>query len=124
MKADIKAKWLAALRSGKYQQGRGALLQQGDGDNEYCCLGVLGSICGANSRQLSNGQILEDVDMGYVLGPWQPRKPGFYPFEPGRPETHVTIQRVLAAMNDNGKSFAEIADYIEANVPAVIGPEQ
>ncbi len=37
MNPEVKAKWLAALRSGDYQQGRSALAQNG----QYCCLGVL-----------------------------------------------------------------------------------
>jgi hypothetical protein len=34
---DIKTKWVEALRSGKYKQGRGFLQR----NNEFCCLGVL-----------------------------------------------------------------------------------
>lgn len=37
MDADIKRKWVEALRGGKYEQGRGVLR---DG-SAYCCLGVL-----------------------------------------------------------------------------------
>lgn len=37
MKEDIKRQWVEALRSGKYEQGAGALLR----DGRYCCLGVL-----------------------------------------------------------------------------------
>ena len=37
MKEDIKQKWVAALCSGEYEQGRGFLKHFG----EYCCLGVL-----------------------------------------------------------------------------------
>lgn len=37
MKPEIKAKWVAALRSGEYKQGREAL-RIGD---RFCCLGVL-----------------------------------------------------------------------------------
>jgi len=37
MNKDIAVKWVAALRSGKYQQGEGVLR---DGDS-FCCLGVL-----------------------------------------------------------------------------------
>ena len=37
MKADIKQKWVAALRSGKYEQTEG-VLRNNEG---YCCLGVL-----------------------------------------------------------------------------------
>lgn len=34
----FKDKWIAALRSGKYKQGRGQLRSL---NNNYCCLGVL-----------------------------------------------------------------------------------
>lgn len=37
MNAEIKAEWVADLRSGRYQQGRGALNR----DGRFCCLGVL-----------------------------------------------------------------------------------
>jgi hypothetical protein len=37
MKADIKKKWLKALRSGKYRKARGALRKS----TGFCCLGVL-----------------------------------------------------------------------------------
>jgi hypothetical protein len=37
MKADIKTKWVAALRSGKYEQTAGVLRNS----HGYCCLGVL-----------------------------------------------------------------------------------
>jgi uncharacterized protein (UPF0128 family) len=37
MRADIKTKWVAALRSGEYEQTEG-VLRNGNG---YCCLGVL-----------------------------------------------------------------------------------
>ena len=34
--------WIAALRSGKYTQGKGSLCRRDDEGNEYhCCLGVL-----------------------------------------------------------------------------------
>lgn len=37
MNPEVKAKWVAALRSGEYKQAKGRLR---DGD-AYCCLGVL-----------------------------------------------------------------------------------
>jgi hypothetical protein len=37
MKPDVKAKWVAALKSGEYVQGR-SRLRTGD---TFCCLGVL-----------------------------------------------------------------------------------
>ncbi len=43
MKADIKNRWIAALLSGGYKQGRGALFQRDwkNGDPRFCALGVL-----------------------------------------------------------------------------------
>jgi len=37
MKLEVKKLWIEALRSGKYEQGRGALNK----DGKFCCLGVL-----------------------------------------------------------------------------------
>ena len=42
MKKRVLTKWLKALRSGKYKQGRGTLCQTDKKGNEsFCCLGVL-----------------------------------------------------------------------------------
>lgn len=42
MNPEIKGKWLTALRSGDYVQGKGFLCGvKGDGSKDYCCLGVL-----------------------------------------------------------------------------------
>jgi hypothetical protein len=38
VKADIKSRWTAELRSGRFVQGTGALKTE---DDTYCCLGVL-----------------------------------------------------------------------------------
>lgn len=37
MNKEVKEKWVAALRSGKYKQGKHALRM----DDQFCCLGVL-----------------------------------------------------------------------------------
>lgn len=39
---EIKAKWLEALKSGKYKQGFSELYTETD--NSYCCIGVLAKI--------------------------------------------------------------------------------
>jgi hypothetical protein len=41
MDNDIKERWVTALRSGEYRQGRGSLHPDAD---TYCCLGVLCSL--------------------------------------------------------------------------------
>lgn len=39
--SDLRQKWIAALRSGDFKQGRGLLGNEMKGYKEYCCLGVL-----------------------------------------------------------------------------------
>lgn len=42
MKAAVRKKWVAALRSGEFKQGRGQLLLvKTSGEKLHCCLGVL-----------------------------------------------------------------------------------
>ena len=44
MDPEIKAQWIAALRSSNYRQGRTALKRVVDGVPQYCCLGVLSDL--------------------------------------------------------------------------------
>lgn len=48
----VKTKWVAALRSGEYQQGRGYLNRTDDEGTKYCCLGVLCEIARAEGLEL------------------------------------------------------------------------
>ena len=41
----LKDKWIAALRSGKYKQGKGALQR----NESFCCLGVLCEVAGVHN---------------------------------------------------------------------------
>jgi hypothetical protein len=106
MNAEIKQKWLAALRSGEYQQGKSALRRDEDGQRRYCCLGVLCDLIDPNE--------------------WQPAKEGVpvaykHAIATGMP-TYDVMERVelsmmaaqkLAMMNDDGQSFVAIAKWIE-----------
>jgi hypothetical protein len=49
MKKGLKKKWVAALRSGKYEQGREYL----QADGKFCCLGVLCEVAKVPSVDLS-----------------------------------------------------------------------
>lgn len=90
---DVKAKWIAALRSGLFLQGCGTLKSTNeDGETEHCCLGVAREI---KLCRAMNGGINE-----YVSGSFLPQH----------------IQEDLADLNDSGKSFQEIADWIEKNL--------
>jgi hypothetical protein len=96
MNPELKAKWVAALRSGKYEQERGDI---GRG-NKLCCLGVLSVVSG--ERRISNGVpgVLFWVD--YIK------------------TDHMTLVALNDGDPDNGnagaKSFAQIADYIEEHL--------
>lgn len=47
LEPEFKQKWMEALKSGQYEQGKDYLYTEGrDGKPEYCCLGVAEAICG------------------------------------------------------------------------------
>ena len=94
---EAKAKWVAALRSGKYKQGHGRLR---DGDT-FCCLGVAvqEGLCVVLKSSLTYASNY------YIDNEWMP--------------TH--IQGQLISKNDGDdelvpETFAQIADYIEKNL--------
>lgn len=87
MSPDLKAGWSAALRSGKYTQGKGFLMH---GD-KHCALGVLHSVFRRSQS-----------DSFAVSWP-QLRDLGLTSNEANR----------VVAMSEAGKSFPEIADYID-----------
>ena len=98
MEAQLRNKWLKALRSGEYEQCEGQLHIQDDG---YCCLGVLARCAGYASYDIENHWIdiadLKDKELSHQLTK--------------EDESH------LIHMNDGGDDdFPAIADWIEDNV--------
>lgn len=123
MKAEIKRAWLEALRSGKYLQARGYLhliepKQEVDIDGVrvthlpgFCCLGVLCEITGLRKdRTVSSFETYRDKQGGYMST--------VLTAEMLREHKLHGIVGTLMSKNDNGESFAEIADFIELAVPA------
>lgn len=106
MDPGIKTKWLEALRSGKYKQGQ-KTLQQGD---RFCCLGVLCDVMGVEKAKFG-----DDDNPGYAF---EGSATALIPSGPAdRAGLVEGTQWALVDLNDNkGKSFAEIADWIEANL--------
>lgn len=98
----IKQQWVIALRRGEYKQCRGMLYDPvTDG---YCCLGVLGHICGNPVSLLAKFKVLEKPLEGI-------------PHLLEGPAYSNSLVEYLTAMNDTQlKSFGEIADYIEKNL--------
>lgn len=99
---ELKAEWIKALRSGKYKQMQSSITNECG--TEHCCLGVLESVYYGKKityrdfegHTLNNGYSLADEVF---------------------PRLTYDVSLTLQHMNDwEGKTFNEIADYIEANL--------
>jgi hypothetical protein len=128
MKIELKEKWLAALRSGEYQQCTSSLICRAyDGSAvAYCCLGVLAKVAGLNviSGEFTIKGEINDVD-GVGNSPFYALRDEYNPIwelaaEHGSEEPPVKGMVLSEAidMNDNDKSFIEIADYLETHLKA------
>lgn len=98
---EFKKKWLEALRSGKYEQGKGELFYEG----KYCCLGVAAAECGVPLKYIKGKGFLFLGETHFDSVPNILRGSFTKP-----------IPNSLSAMNDNGKTFTEIANWIEENL--------
>lgn len=104
MNQENKKRWVEALRSGTYEQGRLALRK----DDRYCCLGVL---C----------DLKEDVNWTKSYGAYKPFPDSIsvdYLDERIRIWADLDAGSMfsLTDMNDNGYTFEEIANWIEENL--------
>jgi len=90
-----KSEWLSALRARRYIQGRDRLGSTREG---LCCLGVFCVVNGIRFNKASGGESDGPQRLMDAL-------------------PHDT-RSTLAWMNDSGKSFISIADWIERNVAA------
>lgn len=113
MEAKLKAKWVKALRSGKYAQAEGQLRRNGG----YCCLGVLCEIAPGvkldESGNASTGRYPYEEHLGFS----DLEGPGCKLF--GIPKR---VHNRLIQLNDgedaqglrtDPKNFNQIADWIE-----------
>lgn len=103
MDKDIKEKWVKALRSGEYKQGRGALI---DGDGAMCCVGVLAHVMGKANEWLH--------EHSCKIGPSPLNSRDADQWPKGFP--FPSEVRPMVDMNDAGSSFSEIADWIEEHL--------
>lgn len=101
---DFAKRWVAALRSGEFKQTRNRL-HYGDG---YCCLGVA---CELYRRETGKGKwdsnnffLGKNVTLPLVVRESLQLRRDNGRFGSGG----------LATMNDDGRTFAEIADLIES----------
>ncbi len=97
---DLLVKWIAALRSGKYEQCRGQFRVDNlvEHNSKYCCLGVACEVYKADKPLFGY-----HCNLGYV------------PIEVGEAfGFEEELQCHLVEMNDiEFHSFEEIADYLE-----------
>ena len=110
---EFKAKWLEALRSGRYLQTREKLRDK----SGFCCLGVACDISGKGTWKASlNGKQWKQMQT-FVISPYGSSKTCIP--SPLREEIGLTEaeHKSLANLNDSGKAtFANIADWIERNL--------
>lgn len=108
MKAELFDRWVAALESGEYKQGRNRLATVVSGERRYCCLGVLCVVDGVDLDKRAymkyGGQkIIRNMSgVGELPSVAAPALASI-------PEN---LRNDLATMNDNGHTFVEIADYL------------
>lgn len=95
MDKEIKAKWIAALRSGEYIQGISSFEREG----KFCCLGVLCKVAGEPTHSFTFNPQAD-------IGNWD-----FADSVCGH-----SVASFLARKNDYGWTFSKIADYIEKNL--------
>ena len=119
MNKEVKALWLDALRSGKYEQGLGTLCDvNDDGDRKFCCLGVLCDVAIEQGLpievQVNSHTTIYDDSSGYLpdsVREWA----GLASYNP-----LVKVngeERAVAQVNDTGDfDFPAIADLIEASL--------
>lgn len=105
-----KMRWVAALRSGEYKQGREALRSD---DDSFCCLGVLTDLCVKEGlvgqwKRLGPDSDYEVDKTAGVAPPSVERVTGL-----PSPDPEVSERETLSCLNDSGSSFEEIADLIE-----------
>lgn len=102
MDKRIKRRWINALRSGKYEQGRRQLAVSGmDNNTLYCCLGVLCEL--AVESKVIAAYDPEHGSLPDAVSEWANIEQfGNY-----------GGKRTLAGYNDSGRSFKQIANIIE-----------
>lgn len=111
-----RAKWVKALRSGKYKQARGCLsAPETDG---MCCLGVACEISGLGKWVRAygdNSYLGQNLSLPTAVKDWLGLTDHIGRFN----ETPSKIT-ALSEKNDDGASFAQLADIIEREPPGLI----
>jgi hypothetical protein len=119
MKKKIANMWITALRSGEYTQGCRALCRVVGGSKTYCCLGVLCDLYQKNQTKNKKKKLIVKPETTGASVIVFNNKSGVLPIAvqnwAGMSSFRGTFFSGpdLVKMNDNGKTFIEIADHIE-----------
>lgn len=126
MKKEVAEKWVAALRSGDYEQGKYSLR---NASGQYCCLGVLCEITGVKKTGTDEEGATKYGDSNGYLPPSASKLSGIdisngsFNGKPVRwPDSIPQSRRAstsLTTLNDQGVPFSAIADFIEVNWPVL-----
>lgn len=133
---EVKAKWVAALRSGEYKQGRSYLHYIDEGESHFCCLGVLCDLAAKEGLAVPNpdAQVSEEHEVvvkyaGEFSYPPDSVRDWAFEYPPtdrrydwmvgaedddGYGGTYIRSDSLADLNDDRELSFAEIADAIEA----------
>lgn len=136
MKQNIMKKWIKALRSGKYKQGKRTLKQyDSKGNAQHCCLGVLCELYNQEMRKNKKKTLPETIynndsacphgysrfggkttDLPKEVMNWAGIKNSigriYYDDDV---DDNLLWRRCLVDINDGGTKFKTIADIIEKN---------
>ena len=118
MKPEIKEIYVAALRSGDYEQGHGVLRNNA---NCFCVLGVLCDLCVKAHPESSGCYDGEDgtyfgrmAALPLIVGIWAGIDSGRTEFGPS---VRLSGQYLdLASHNDDGRTFWQLANAIESQL--------
>lgn len=116
MDKKTKKQWVTALRSGEYEQGKSWLRRENNGTERFCCLGVLCDLVEPGQWRNTDGMGSWRNGCGLDADASMPRPSVQERFGLDKNLERKATESVadaLARMNDAGKSFAEIANWIE-----------
>lgn len=114
MEKELKDRWVAALRSGKYKQGRYRLRQcyTDERSTTYCCLGVLADVVDPNGWRI--GMSEEHITAGDGGGMLRRSWASKIGLTTRNSKSGRMSQHKLVELNDQyTTTFEDIADVIE-----------
>jgi len=108
----FKANWIKALLSGEFIQYTGGLYRYYKDQKQACCLGVAGFVAGHTENQI-RGSCENSFPNDLKKVPKILYSPDYPTYACDNSFKPRSVGEKLALMNDKGKSFKEIADYIK-----------